>query len=231
MIYGFIDKSELDVILRTWSKIEIPPKPSKNAQIITLTDIALNGIFEIIATPFVSSIIPENTPFAKLLGKLIVFNKGEASKPKKSNILELLKMEIITLNSMTNPPIIKIVLIELIILFCNIEPKLLKLVIVLVFKWFVSFKFRLEELFFLNFQNLKIIPTVKQASICVKNNIRPIVVLPKRDIPTVPIIKSGPELFVNVIKRSPSSFVQSPFFLKFVTILAPTGYPTNNSHN
>ncbi len=51
MMYGLIEISEFDVILRTWSKIEIPPKPSKNAHITILTDIALNGILEIIETP------------------------------------------------------------------------------------------------------------------------------------------------------------------------------------
>ena len=44
-------------------------------------------------------------------------------------------------------------------------------------------------------------------------------------IPTVPIIKSGPELLVKASNLSPSSFVQIPFCLKFVTILAPIGYP------
>ena len=82
----------------------------------------------------------------------------------------------------------------------------------------------------LYFQNLNKNPTVKLAKICVKNKTRPIVVLPKRAIPTVPIIKSGPELFVKVISLSASSFVQMPFFLKLVTILAPTGYPAYNTH-
>lgn len=57
------------------------------------------------------------------------------------------------------------------------------------------------------------------------------VVFPKREIPTVPIIKRGPELLVKVISLSASSLVQSPFFLKLVTIFAPTGYPAYNSHN
>ena len=66
----------------------------------------------------------------------------------------------------------------------------------------------------LNFQNLNKKPTVKHDNICVKNSTSPIVVLPKSEIPTVPTIKSGPELFVNVISLSASSFVQIPFFLK-----------------
>ena len=55
------------------------------------------------------------------------------------------------------------------------------------------------------------------------NRVRPIVVLPKREIPTVPIINNGPELFVKVISLSASSFEHMPFFLKLVTIFAPTG--------
>lgn len=51
----------------------------------------------------------------------------------------------------------------------------------------------------------------------------PIVVFPKREIPTVPIINNGPELFVKVSNLSPSSLVHIPCFLKFVTIFAPTG--------
>lgn len=75
----------------------------------------------------------------------------------------------------------------------------------------------------LNFQNLNKTPTVKEASKWVTNKVRPIVVLPKREIPTVPIIKRGPELLVKVISLSASSLEQIPSFLKLVTILAPTG--------
>lgn len=69
MIYGFIEISELEVILRTWSITDIPPKPNKNAAIITFTEIALYGILAIIDTPFVSSIIPENRPTSKFMRK------------------------------------------------------------------------------------------------------------------------------------------------------------------
>ena len=44
-------------------------------------------------------------------------------------------------------------------------------------------------------------------------------------IPIVPIIKSGPELFVKASNLSASSFVQIPWDLKFETIFAPIGYP------
>ena len=158
-----------------------------------------------------------------------MLSKGEIIKDNTSNILVLLRIDITTLNNITNPPIITTVFIELIILFCKIAPRFPKLG-----GTFVSFckdlKLEIFSGFFLYFQNLNKNPTVKLAKICVKNKTSPIVVLPKRAIPTVPIIKSGPELFVKVISLSASSFVQMPFFLKLVTIFAPTGYPAYNAH-
>lgn len=47
----------------------------------------------------------------------------------------------------------------------------------------------------------------------------------KSPIPTVPIINNGPELFVNEISLSHSSFVQIPWALKLAIIFAPIGYP------
>lgn len=124
-MYGFIDISEVLVMLNTWSKIEKPPKPSRNAQVIMLIEISLNWIFEINATPFVNSIIPEKNPLANDEGKLSDFSSGEVNISKISNILVLFIIDIITLNSITKPPIIRIVFIELIILLCKIAPKLL----------------------------------------------------------------------------------------------------------
>ena len=94
----------------------MPPNPSKNAHIIMFRDIALNGILEIADTPFVSSIIPEKSPVAKLDGMFKLFSIGETIISKISKTLVLLSIEIITLNSITKPPIITTVLIELIIL-------------------------------------------------------------------------------------------------------------------
>ncbi len=107
--------------------MDIPPKPSKNAQNIILIDIFLIGIFAIIDTPFVSSIIPDKIPLIKLLGIFKALHTG-------SNIWEntikkpvFLSIDIITLKSITNPPIITIVETEDIILFCKILPKELNL--------------------------------------------------------------------------------------------------------
>ena len=75
----------------------------------------------------------------------------------------------------------------------------------------------------LNFQNLKIIPTVIQAKICVTSNNKPIVELPNILIPTVPTINNGPELLVKLSNLSHSSLEQILFSLKSQAILAPTG--------
>lgn len=174
--------SEVEVILKTWSKIESPPKPSKNAEIIIFTEIALKGILDITETPFVSSIIPVNKPSANEVGSSKVLSIGEMIIDKMSKTLVLLRIDKITLNSITKPPIMTIVVIELIMLFWRIVPKLLKEGAILVFEAIVLFKLRFLD-FLLNFQNLKIIPTVKQDKRWVINKIRPIVVFPKREIP------------------------------------------------
>ena len=109
-------------MLRTWSKIDIPPKPSKNAQIIMFKEIFFIGILEIIETPFVSSTMPDNIPDEKLLGILKILRNGERILDNISNIPVCLSIDIITLKSITNPPIITTVVIEVIILFCKIPP-------------------------------------------------------------------------------------------------------------
>lgn len=124
IIYGFIEISELDVILNTWSITDIPPNPSKNAEITTFTESTLNGILAIIDTPFVSSIIPENKPVANSWGRPKASSAGATIRLSKSNTFVLFNIDIITLNSTTNPPIITTVLIELIMLFWRIPPKL-----------------------------------------------------------------------------------------------------------
>ena len=116
-MYGLIDISELEVILRTCNITDIPPKPSKNAHIIILILIAFIGILDIIETPFVSSTMPESRPFAKEGGMFNKVNIGDRILDKKSKTPVLLSIEIITLKSITNPPIITTVFIDVIILF------------------------------------------------------------------------------------------------------------------
>jgi len=58
IIYGFIEISDLDIILKTWSIIDIPPNPNKKAQAITLMNKFLLTMEETSVTPLVSSKIP-----------------------------------------------------------------------------------------------------------------------------------------------------------------------------
>ena len=74
-----------------------------------------------------------------------------------------------------------------------------------------------------NFQNLKIIPTVIEANKWLTSNKSPIVELPNIEIPTVPKMNNGPELFVKLKRRSHSSLEQILFKRKFAAILAPVG--------
>ena len=73
-------------------------------------------MLDIIETPFVSSTSPAKSPLANEEGIFTVLRSGDANNSNNSNILVLLSIEIITLNRITNPPIIKIVFMELIIL-------------------------------------------------------------------------------------------------------------------
>lgn len=107
--------------------MEIPPNPSKKAQIIILIEIFLKGILEITDTPLVSSTNPESIPFAKLEGIPIRLSRGAKTLDSMSKIPVFCSIEIITLKSITNPPIITIVDTEVIILFCKILPKELSL--------------------------------------------------------------------------------------------------------
>lgn len=56
-------------------------------------------------------------------------------------------------------------------------------------------------------------------------NSSPIFLLPKNPRPTADITKSGPELLVNVIRRSASVFVSKPCSYSFSVEVAPIGYP------
>ena len=57
-MYGFIDISDLEIMLNTCSIIEIPPNPNKKAQIIILTAKFLFITEDTATTPFVSSKSP-----------------------------------------------------------------------------------------------------------------------------------------------------------------------------
>ena len=69
-------------MLYTWSKIEKPPKPSKNAAKIILIEICLHGIEVICIIPFVSSKTPHTELIANWKSSMpSILNKGNKQKP------------------------------------------------------------------------------------------------------------------------------------------------------
>ena len=208
-------------MLNTCNSTDNPPKPNKNAQIIILIEIFFIEMSVTKLIPFVNSIIPVIIPDINEVGILRKLNIGVKTMQKKSNILEEDKIEIRTLKSITKPPIITIVLILFDIHVDKISPKFLKFTVL----FFLIFILFLSIDFIFNFQNLKIIPTVIHERMCVNNNKNPISVLPNNEIPTVPIIKRGPELLVKASNLSASSLLHIPLLKKFEIIFAPTGYP------
>ena len=202
----------------------MPPKPSKKAERTILIEIFLQGILDIALIPFVIS----NNPVKKLEEKdELILKKSVIGE----NILFItfnnplaLKIEIILEKITTKPPIKIIVETLLVILSAKTSPKLEKQI--LFFKEIFSCcleKDNLELEFF--FQNLKTIPTLIQAKICVIKSKKPIVVFLNIRMPTVPIINKGPELLVKLRSLSHSSLLHILFILKLLAILAPIGYP------
>ena len=203
MIYGFIDKSDFDVMLSTCSKTDSPPRPIKNDvnRIIVVISF-VNDVKKLI--PLVNSIIPIIIPCSQLFGNSL-------------SILLWNRIDIIIEKSVINPPIVQIVIREFFIEFPSISPIFLKSI-------YVGLS-SLASLFLFVFQNLKINPIVNVPRICVKRSRVPMFLFLKKQVPIVPIINIGPELFVNDKSLSPSSCVSRSLFRKSVTIFAPVGYP------
>lgn len=130
-MYGLIDKSVFEVILRTWSNTEIPPNPKRKAVKIILIESFLQAIKEIDLIPFVISKKPQIRGVIKEVSICKKLNNGEIQVEKKeSNPLDF-KMEITLENITTNPPINNIVEILLVILSAKTSPKLEKLTFLL----------------------------------------------------------------------------------------------------
>lgn len=106
--------------------MDIPPNPSKNEASIILIDIVLIWIFAIAEMPLVISKIPVKTGLMNTLGICKTLKNGI------KNLLTILKkwlwlrIETITENITTKPPIISIVEVALDIELANTSPKLLK---------------------------------------------------------------------------------------------------------
>ena len=130
-MYGLIDKSVFEVILRTWSNTEIPPNPKRKAVKIILIESFLQAIKEIELIPFVISKKLQIRGVIKEVSICKKLNNGEIQVEKKeSNALDF-KMEITLENITTNPPINNIVEILLVILSAKTSPKLEKLTLLL----------------------------------------------------------------------------------------------------
>ena len=156
-IYGIIEISVSAIIAYICNTTEIPPNPNKNAEIIILVDNNLLGNPATKEMPFVNSKIPDIIGTQNLVSILKKFIIGINILDNISNTLLVLSIEIIILNKTIKPPIIKIVFIEFEILEPSIFDELA-----------LKFLFRLLEFIFsvsFNFQNLKIMPTLIQASI------------------------------------------------------------------
>ena len=128
---------------------------------------------------------------------------------KITKIPQLFKIDIITLNKITNPPTKKRVFIELRIALESVSPKELK-------ERSFLFKFKLDcECLEIVLPEIKpsIIATEIEANKCEMSNKKPVVVLPNNPIPTVAIINKGPELLENVRSLLPSSFEIKELFL------------------
>ena len=216
------------MILKTCSITEIPPNPSKNAQRIILVESNFAGTFETANTPLVSSIKPEINGRENSVEIPNNFSKGEKIVDKTSKILPFDNMEINTENKTTNPPIIIRVLLDSNIAVERISPRLENVANLFFWKSVVLEKelFVVKAIFsfLLNLESIpKIMAILKAERIWVINNKNPMEVFEKREIPTVPIMKRGPELFVKQSMRSASSLVQTSLLRKSATIFAPIG--------
>lgn len=190
-MYFFIDKSDFDVMLKTWSNTDIPPNPSKNAQMMILKESALLVTELTSNTPLVSSIIPEMTGLAKDKSIFKSFNGMYNKYENISKILLFPKIEIITEKITTNPPIIIIVLLDSNIAVESMLPKLLNVHISLVDELYECSKLLFGDLCFKRANSPNKIPTVIAESVCVINKSNPILEFENIEIPHGSNYKEG----------------------------------------
>ncbi len=125
-MYGFIDKSDLEIILKTCNNTDNPPRPSKKLVKIIINEIFFNFIEVIKLIPFVISKTPVTNEVIIWVGILNLVHIGVEIKFNiLINLLEF-KIEIITEKSITNPPIIKTVFIDDFMLLESISPRFAK---------------------------------------------------------------------------------------------------------
>lgn len=168
-----MERSVLEIMLKTWSNTEIPPKPSKKAHSTIFIEIFFVAIDVIRDTPFVSSIIPDIIGLANDIGTLSNFKIGYKMYDITSNILLLFNMDITTENITTNPPIIIIVLLDSSIAAERIAPKSFKVQVWEFLLIGIPVELFLEVCITLEY-NPNIKPTEIADKICVKNSKIPI---------------------------------------------------------
>ena len=180
------------MILSTCKNTEIPPVPSKNAVRIIFIEIIFIGMLEIKEIPFVISKKPVSKGAINEVGMCKNSKQGTNINVSRSINPLVLKIDIITEKSTTNPPIIIIVEVALEIEFAIASPRFAKVKgLGLLFEKSVTLLLFLE---LDAFQNLNKNPTVIQAKICVIKSNTPIKELLNILIPTVPTINRGPRI-------------------------------------
>ena len=121
-----MDKSLLEVMLRTCNKTEMPPNPSKNAVIMILIESFLQAILEIVLMPLVISKKHVKIGPIKEVSMCIQSKNGLNNNSIICVIPLAFKIEIIEEKMTTNPPITKMDFMLLTILSDKISPKLEK---------------------------------------------------------------------------------------------------------
>ena len=76
MVYAFIEISDLEVMLNTWSSTLIPPKPKIKLAKVTKVENDFVLICERLFKPFVSSTNPQIIGFIKFTSMFRVLNIG-----------------------------------------------------------------------------------------------------------------------------------------------------------
>lgn len=173
--------------------------------------------------PFVISKIPDTNPSKKSGEIWNKLKRGSSGNVKRMSSLLEFRIDSMQPNSTIKPPISSRVEMELVILSASSSPKFESVICLSSFGLHEKVELWIVELFF--FQYLKITPTTREAKIWEMKSKTPITALRNINIPTVPIIKRGPELFVKLSNLSHSSFVHNLLFLRSQAILAPIGYP------
>ena len=213
-------------MLNTCSITDIPPNPSKKAQIVILVERFFVAIFETAKIPVVSSNIPEIIGDEKADGICNSFNIGDIILESSIRTLPFDSMESITENNTTKPPIMISVLLDSIIAVESTSPKLEKVMNLFLKVGVVDVLWILvvDEFFILDIIP-RITPILIADRIWVISNKKPIEVFEKRVTPTVPIMNNGPELFVKQSILSASALVHLLFIFNSETVFAPIGYP------